>query len=257
MNLTIDAYLDRIGYAGARDAAPDTLATLQSAHLHAVPYENLDLLHGIPISLEIDHLFEKVVRRRRGGYCFELNALFGWLLKELGFEVTDLFGRFWRGETAPPPKRRHHVLKVKAGDAHYLCDVGVGGAVPLFPLKLVEGVEQPQGDELYKLERDDFFGWFLQERKQDEWRPVYSFTEDPQLPIDFIAASFWCERSPDSFFHQRAMLALRTPDGRHTVDGDEFRIFDAAGVHAFVPKTKDEYREALRTYFGIVLPDAP
>src|SRR4051812_40407997 len=112
----VQAYLERIGYNGPLDGSADSLAALQERHLHTVPYENFDILRRLPLSLDTRDLFDKIVVRRRGGYCFELNALFGWLLRELGYPVTDLMARFWRDEPNPPPKRRHHVLKVTAGD---------------------------------------------------------------------------------------------------------------------------------------------
>jgi N-hydroxyarylamine O-acetyltransferase len=249
----VRAYLERIGFSGPANASAATLAELQERHLYSVPYENLDILYRIPLSLEIPDLYEKIVVRRRGGYCFELNALFGWLLRELGFTVTDLFARFWRDEPNPPPKRRHHVLKVEAEGEPFLCDVGVGGIIPRRPVRLIEGLEQPQGDERYRLERDPFFGWMLCEFKHGQWSRLYSFTEEPQLPKDYIMASFWCEHAPESIFRNSAMAAIRTPEGRHTLAGKEFRTFTRDGVRTFIPETKQQFHEALRAYFGIVL----
>lgn len=246
-------YLERIGFSGPLDGSAETLAALQHSHLHTVPYENLDILRGRPISLEWADLYDKIVVRRRGGYCFELNALFGWLLRELGYAVTDYFARFWRDEPNPPPKRRHQVLKVEAEGAAYLCDVGVGGIVPREPIRLVERGEHRQGAECYRLERDPDFGWLLCELKRGEWNRIYSFTEEPQLPKDYWMASYWCEHSPDSIFLKGTMAAIRTKEGRNTIAGEEFRIFTAEGVNSFVPQTKEAYEEALRTYFGIVL----
>jgi N-hydroxyarylamine O-acetyltransferase len=228
---------------------------LQERHLHTVPYENFDILRRIPLSLEIPDLIEKIVVRRRGGYCFELNALFGWLLRELGYRVTDYVARFWRDEPDPPPKRRHHVLKVEAEGVFYLCDVGVGGVVPRRPIPMIEGREQRQGDECYRLDRDPDFGWVLCELHHGEWRWIYSFTEEPQLSKDFLMATYWCENSPDSIFRKKAMAAIRTREGRNTIAGGEFRIFTSDGVRSFTPQTKEEYAEALRNYFGIVLED--
>ncbi|WP_284640623.1 arylamine N-acetyltransferase family protein [Paenibacillus silviterrae] len=252
----IQAYLERIGYHGPLECTANVLAELQERHLHTVPYENLDILRKKPLSLEVKDLYEKIVVQRRGGYCFELNALFGWLLKELGFPVTNLFARFWRDEPNPPPKRRHHVLKVEAEGAFYLCDVGVGGIVPRQPLLMSEGMMQQQGDEAYRLQRDSEYGWMLCEFKHGEWSGIYSFTEEPQLPKDYLMASFWCEHAPDSIFTKAPMVAIRTSDGRNTMAGEEFRIFTSAGVRAFTPQSEEEYQEALLTYFGIRL-EAP
>lgn len=249
----VRAYLDRIGYDGPLDGSAAALAELQERHLHTVPYENLDILQRIPLSLDIQNLIDKIIVRRRGGYCFELNALFGWLLRELGYTVTDLMARFWRDENNPPPKRRHHVLKVEAENAVYLCDVGVGGIVPRRPIKMDEGLEHQQGDECYRLELDPYYGWMLCELKHEQWNRLYSFTEEPQLPKDFIMSTYWCENSPDSIFINNTMAAIRTNEGRNTIAGNEFRIFTSDGVRTLVPQTEEEHNEALRTYFGIVV----
>ncbi|MBS4219884.1 arylamine N-acetyltransferase [Bacillus sp. FJAT-49711] len=251
--MDVSAYLKRIGYTGLLDGSAIALAKIQECHLHSVPYENFDILNRIPLSLEVPDLYDKIIIRRRGGYCFELNAIFSWLLKELGYKVTSLFARFWRDEPNAPPKRRHHVLKVEAEGKFFLCDVGVGGIVPRQPIEMAEGLVHEQGDEFYKLEVDPYFGWMLMEKKHGDWRQIYSFTEEPQLPKDFIMASFWCENSPDSIFIENAMVAIRTDEGRNSVDGKEFRIFKNDSVQTFIPATEKEYKEALKTYFGIVL----
>lgn len=250
----VTAYLDRIGFKGTVDDSAETLAQLQYAHLYTVPYENLDIINGIPLSLDIKDLYDKIVVRRRGGYCFELNALFGWLLEQLGFKVTNYFARFWRDEENLPPKRRHHVLEVEAEGKFYLCDVGVGGSVPGRPVLMTELLEQQQGDECYRMNRDPFFGWELLEKKRGEWRVIYSFTDEPQLPRDFVMASYWCEHAPDSIFKKGPMVFIRTNGGRNTIDGGEFRVFSGKDVHTFTPGTREEKDEALRTYFGIVIP---
>ncbi|MFS0838583.1 arylamine N-acetyltransferase family protein [Paenibacillus sp. 1P03SA] len=247
----VEAYLNRIGYEGPLDGSQEALARLQELHLHTVPYENLDILNGVPLSLDIKHLCHKIVERRRGGYCFELNALFGWLLRQLGYPVTDYVARFWRDETELPPKRRHHVLKVEAEGVSYLCDVGVGGIVPRRPVRLAEKVEQRQGEEQYVMERDPVFGWVLSEKHHGSWRRIYSFTEEPQLPKDFVMASFWCEHSPDSIFTKNAMVAIRTREGRNSVSGKEFKLFTSEGVQTFIPENDAAYKEALLTHFGI------
>lgn len=249
----VRAYLERIKYDGPVDGSAETLAALQECHLHTVPYENLDILNRRPLSLEIEDLIEKIVVRGRGGYCFELNALFGWLLRELGYPVTDFVARFWRDEPNLPPKQRHHVLKVEAQGSFYLCDVGVGGIVPRRPIEMIEGIAHQQGDESYRLERDRDYGWVLCELYHGKWRWLYSFTEERKLPKDFIMATYWCENAPDSIFIKDAMVAIRTREGRNTIAGEQFRIFTSDGLQTFVPQTEEEYNEALRTYFGIVI----
>ncbi|MBN8218988.1 MAG: arylamine N-acetyltransferase [Spirochaetes bacterium] len=249
---SIARYFERIDYRGPLEATAQVLADLQDCHLHRVPYENLDILRGREISLAIPDLFDKIVSRRRGGYCFELNALFRWLLERLGFPVVSHFARFWRDEPVLPPKRRHHVLAVAAEGERFLVDVGVGGIVPRRPIPLVEGVERPQGDECYRLDREGEFGWFLMERKKGAWCRLYSFTEELQYPRDFVMANYWCQHAPDSPFRRGAILGMRTREGRRSVAGQEVRLFRPEGVEVLAPEGAAEMDALLEKYFGIL-----
>lgn len=251
---TVQRYLERIGFEGDPTLTTETLGRLQTRHLQAVPYENLDILRGVPLSLEVEHLYEKIVTQKRGGYCFELNQLFGWLLSELGFHVTHYVARFWKDEPNPPPKRRHHVLRVDLNGESLLCDVGVGGVIPRTPLRITPGVETTDGRACYKLEQHEAWGWVLCERHHGEWRWVYSFREEPQLEKDFIMASFWCEFSPESIFKKNPMVSIHTPDGYRSFAGNEFRTFQGETVRTVVPENDEEYRALLLHYFGIQLP---
>ena len=152
-------YLRRIGISEELAPTSRNLARIQQAHLRAVPYENLDILLKKPIRLDKESLYEKIVVKNRGGYCFEVNELLGHLLRDLGYEVTDLFGRFLRGETGIP-MRRHHVLMVKCIDDEvpYIADVGVGSGSPNFPMRMTIGEEVQDGVVTYRFARHDFFG---------------------------------------------------------------------------------------------------
>lgn len=246
----IGQYLSRIGFSG--DAAPTAaaLAQLQYAHLQAVPYENLDILAGRRISLDIDDLFDKVVVRRRGGFCFELNRLFGELLRDLGFAVTDYVARYWRGEQTVP-KRRHQVLRVKTADGgEFLCDVGVGARIPLFPIPYTAGGEFEQSGFVYGLRDDELLGKVLTERHGDGWRDVYSFNEDVQFPCDFVYACFWCEKAPESPFNKGYMLSIRRGAERHTFDGPAYKIFRGDACEASTPD-EAERRKIFKEVFGL------
>lgn len=222
----VKAYFKRIGLEVPANIVPDSelLQKLQFAHCTTVPYENLDIIRGIPLSLDPDDLYEKIVVRGRGGFCFELNGLFGWLLRKLGYEVTDVAARYLRGETTIP-MRRHRVLIVRAVDGVWCCDVGIGEVCPRYPLRLEEGTEQSQFDECYRFDKDPFLGWLLMDRHHGEWRRFYSFTEEPQLDVDFVAPTFYCEKHPDSPFFPDEMFSLKTPEGRITLDGHVFKEF--------------------------------
>lgn len=231
--MNVKAYFDRIGLPVPEKIVPDSelLRKLQFAHCTAVPYENLDMIRDVPTSLEADALFEKIVVQGRGGLCFELNGSFGNLLRELGYGVTDLAARYLRGESTIP-MRRHRVLKVQAIDGLWLCDVGIGEICPREPVQLLEGVVQEQFGERYKLEKDTFLGWVLMDFYKGQWRRFYSFTEEPQLTVDYIAPNFYCEKHPESPFNKQEMFALKTAEGRITLDGNLFKVIRDGNVEA-------------------------
>jgi len=247
------AYLERIGLGAERPAPTlEALFTLQKAHLSHVPYENMDILDHIPLNLDADALFDKIVTRRRGGYCFELNELFGRLLRALGYGVTDLFARFLRNETTIP-MRRHHVLWVTSPlfDGAYLTDVGVGSGSPLMPVKLEEGTEQVIASIPWRMTKDASLGWVLEEYSHEAWCKVFCFTEEPQLPVDFVATSFYCEMAPDSIFNKAPIVALRTEYGRKTIDGMLFKRFSGEDVQV-EEIAAGQLDRVLKDEFGIV-----
>ena len=248
-----EKYLERIGYIGSRAADFETLSELQYRHFLSVPYENLDILNKIPLSLKIDDLFEKIVIKNRGGYCFELNTLFNHLLKELGFKTTTYISRFLLGEEEIP-MRRHRVMKVDIENESYLADVGVGVEVTVRPLKLSVGYEERVRDNLYKLTKEPFFGWILwlynDRNNVNEWERVYSFTEEEQLEVDFIQPDFYCQYHPDSIFRAKRMVAVRTEEGKKTIDGNVFKIISQGQITAR-DFGESELNDILKEHFNI------
>ena len=246
------AYLARLGLSCADvENSVAFLNKLQYAHVTTVPYENLDILDGIPISLDPEVMFDKMVTRHRGGYCFEVNGLLSALLSELGFGVKNYLARFLRGETSIPV-RRHRVLAVTCADGRYLCDVGIGQAAPRYPLKMEEDLVQTQCGETYKMEKDDFHGWIVYDLHDGEWRKFYSFTEDEQLDIDFIMPSFYCEKHPDVPFHKDVMVAIKTADGRRALNGHDYKEFVGDTLAYIEEGISDERRKALlKEKFGL------
>ena len=222
----VQAYLARLGLPRDMEITHTRheLCCLQYAHAVRIPYENIDIVNGKPLSLDPDDLYEKIITNGRGGYCFELNGLFGWFLRELGYPVTDYFARFLRGEPEIP-MRRHRILRVTAEDGDCICDVGVGQIAPRHPLFLREGLVQEQFGETYRFERDDELGWVLWELHHGTWRQYISFFEEKQYDVDFIQPTFYCEHHPDSPFPKALMLAIKTETGRKSIDGDTFKVF--------------------------------
>jgi len=252
-DLPIEPYLARIGHTGPALPTIETLHALQSLHNESVPYENLDIMNGVPLSLEVPAIYDKVVTRGRGGYCFETNGLFAWLLRRVGFNVTEHFARYLRDEPALP-MRRHRVLLVEAEGATYLCDVGIGSSVPTFPLRFEMYIEQPQRRDVYRIIPDETLGYVVEEKRQGAWLPLISFTLEKQFgATDFLTTSWYCESHPDSFFRKANMVSMRTPTGRKTLDGRTFKVFDGNTVSVTEVVGDEEFHLLLKQYFGIQL----
>lgn len=239
----VQAYLERIGITEPLPGGAEGLKKIQLAHLLSVPYENLDILAGQDMPLDEASLFDKIVNRHRGGYCFELNGLLGALLSALGYGVQDYFARFLKDEPTVP-MRRHRIIVAETEGERYLMDVGVGIPIPRIPLKLEEG-EQGQ----YAIKKEPFFGWVI----YDRGKRLYAFTEEPQLSVDYEAPHFWCRYSPDSPFTRGNMLSIRTEKGRITLDGDVLRKHMPEGVEESICPAGEAQKLALKEYFGIEL----
>lgn len=242
-------YFERIGleYDENEALGINQLRKIQYAHITHVPYENTEIVDKHPLSLEEDDLFRKIVIEHRGGYCFELNGLLGFVLRSLGYEVDEHMGRFLRGETEIP-KPRHRVLAVKSEGKRILCDVGIGSDAPYYPLEIIIGKEQ----DGYRFVRDDFLGIVLEEKINGEWKQFFSFTENKQINKDFLSPSYYCENHPSSIFHCN-MLSLKTPDGRYTIDDNTFRIRKDGQITFEKEMTDKELEEICPKYFGMSL----
>ncbi len=244
---------ERIGLTYEPNAAPDgdLLARIQCAMATHVPYENLDILRGVPLSLDFGDLYEKIVERRRGGYCFELNGFLGEVLRSLGYGVVEYMARYLRGESAVPMRRHRVVIASDGTGRRWICDAGIGQSAPRLPLPFEEGAVSEQYGETYRVKKEPFFGWVIYDLHHGAWRRFYAFTEEPQLNLDYVMPSFWCEHAPESPFTSAPMLAIKTEDGRITVDGDLFRIFKGDDVTERTLADEDDRRAVYQKYFGL------
>lgn len=227
-----------------------TVAAIQWGFQQNVPYENLDILRGVPLSLDYNDLYEKIVINGRGGYCFEINGFLGEVYRSLGCKVTEYMARYLRGETEIPV-RRHRVLGVEGSDGvKLICDAGIGQSAFRLPLEMKDGYTCEQFGEVYKVEKEPFFGWVISDFHKGEWRKFYSFTEEEQLNIDYIMPSFWCEHAEESPFISSEMFSIKTTTGRMTLDGNTFRIFDGENVTER-ELTDEEMPEIYAEVFGL------
>ena len=251
--LDIDAYLARIGLEKRPEGCTaEALRQLQTAHLTHVPYETLDIVRRVPISLKTEDIYDKVVTRHRGGYCFELNGLFGALLRALGYPVTEYFGRFIRDKDPGIPMRRHRVLRVTTEDAgDFICDAGVGGVCPLHPLPMKLHTPWVEPNGTWRIEDVPFYGHMIEEYKRGEWRGYYCFTEEPQANIDYEPMNFWCQNAPESFFRENVIACIQTATGRIALRGKEFHIFDGERLEIIPWESPEERDGLLKRLMGI------
>lgn len=248
----LELYFQRIGYGGVPDRTSATLGAIQQAHLDHIPYENLDLLAGVPLSLEEQDLFDKMVVRRRGGYCFEQNGLLYSVLTSLGFPVTQYCGRFIDGEPQVIQERRHRVLRVEAEDGVFICDVGVYGESPRRPLRFVANQVQTDGIAQYKYLRDDFYGWVECQREHGkDWKWVYGFTQEPWLSYDFVQPSFFCEKNPASLFNTIRKVGIFQGKASLTYIDNVFTVYQEGKIQRREEVPEAQAGAYLKTYFGL------
>lgn len=259
--MNVDAYLERIRYSGSREPTAETLRHLQQSHLYHVPFENLDIARKVPIVLDRPALYDKIVIHRRGGFCYEVNGMFSWLLSELGFDVTLLSASVAGPTGTFGPEFDHLTLQVKcpadsAPDFAWLTDVGFGETFRQ-PLRFDVSGDQPEGAFTYRIESDGEFRTLLQKHNEGDWEKQYRFTLQPRAFSDFEPMCKYHQTSPESHFTRKSMITLALPNGRVTLNPDRFILtMDGQRVEANVA-SPEEYNTHLQDAFGITLPDEP
>ena len=264
--MDIAAYFDRIRYTGPVAPRTMTLRALHRHHMLAVPFENLDIGLGREIVLDPDRFVKKIVQHRRGGFCYELNGAFAFLLMGLGFSVKLLSVRVADRKGALSHEFDHLALYVDAGAARsqeacrmpglvprgWLVDVGFGDNF-LEPLRFANGLEQQDAAGRFRLvhERER---WRL-ERRDDagEWRVQYDFLLKPRRLSEFADMCRYHQTSRDSHFTRNRICSLATPNGRITVSGMRLIVRANGARQEQVLTTQAELHRALHQHFGIVL----
>jgi len=242
----LDAYLARIGYTGHRTPTTAVLEGLHLAHATHIPFENLDILLGKPIRLDLDSLQAKLIQGHRGGYCFEQNTLFAAALEQVGFRVTRLAARVRAGAT-------HMLLGVEAEGTAWLADVGFGGDGLLKPLPLVAGPECHQYRWTYRLAHEHDL-WVLQSLEAEGWQDLYAFTLEPHYDVDFEMANHYTSTYPDSVFVKTLTVQLPTPECRHILRGRELTTIRGQETTKRIIENEDALLRVLAEVFGLNFP---
>jgi N-hydroxyarylamine O-acetyltransferase len=245
------AYFARVGVTGVSRPDVATLRVLHRSHVCTIPFENLDVQMGLPISLDLGTLQAKLVARRRGGYCFEQNTLFLHVLRALGYDVVPCEARVRHGAQRVLP-RTHMLLIVSVDGRRWLCDVGFGGTGLLEPAPL-DGEVVEQFAWTYRVVREDAL-YVLQWLGPEGWQDLYAFEPVERYPVDFEMGNWFTSTWPQSKFVLTLTAQRSTPDVRYIL-----RNFDYSELHGHRVEartiTRAELVPLLRTTFDLDVPE--
>lgn len=217
-NMNIDTYLKRIACTKEQPSL-SYLHNLQQTHLFTVPFENLDVIRRIPIYLCLTSIYDKVIRHNRGGYCYELNGLFHWALRQLQFDAKIVPASVMRPNGTFAKKHTHVAIIVQIDEKRYLTDVGFGHA-QYAPLSL-NGTVHTDVSGTYKIKQVDNDTYRLMRKKESEWRTIYEFLTTEWHLTDFHEGCVFNQVSPHSTFTQQDLVTMANPDGRITLRDHE------------------------------------
>ncbi len=253
MSVDLEAYARRIEYAGEWTPTLKTLRGLHLSHATHIPFENLDVLWGRPGKLDIDSLSAKLIDGRRGGYCFEQNALFAAVLEAIGFRVTRLAARVRLGSDRIGP-RSHMLLAVEVAGEDWLADVGFGGEGLLFPLPIEPDRETQHFDWRYRLVRENE-AYVLQSLRKAGWFDLYAFTLERQEPADYEVSHYYTGTHPSSLFVQKLVVQQPGKDARWTLVDRLLAEWkpDGSSTETLLPDD-EAVRTALEERFGLKFP---
>ena len=246
-------YLQRIQVNKIENPSYSFLSKLQEQHLLTVPFENLDIHQRNKIVLDEDRIYEKIVIGGRGGFCYELNGLFCWLLHSLGFTVSMASARVYMPtKDRFSPEFDHMVLLVDL-EKTYLVDVGFGDSFRK-TIALPDGKsEDVSGSYRLRPFASGQDTYILQKRDDNDWQTVYSFTNHPRLLSDFEEMNDFNQGSPESHFTQQTICSIATKKGRVSLSDDFLTITDGSSMRKINVTTQEDFKQKLSDHFGIQL----
>lgn len=264
--IDLEAYLARIGYEGHREPTLETLTAIQFAHATSIPFENLSILFGQGVQLDLETLQGKIVGACRGGYCFEQNGLALAVLRQLGFKARGLIGRVrWMVEDGVAAPLTHMLICVEFEDGAYIYDGGFGGIRLTGVLKLEPDLVQQTRHEDHRIVQVGE-NYTIQANLGSQWANVCEFTLTPQSPIDYELSSWYTSTHPESLFTNNLIVERPSADARRMIfnntfverkRGEDQTVREIANVdemvalldqHFGLPVETDEQREVLERF---------
>jgi N-hydroxyarylamine O-acetyltransferase len=256
--IDLNAYVRRIAYRGPLQPDLATLRGLTTAHIAAIPFENLDPLLAVPVSLEPEALQRKLVEQERGGYCFEQNGLLIEVLRAIGFQVSGLLARvLWTMPEDSITPQTHMLLRVELHGESWLVDVGFGSMALGGALRLQPDREQATTLEPFRLTSDGH-DWRMQAQVHGEWKTLYRFDLQPRHAVDYVVANHYTSTYPASHFTQGLIAARTLADRRIGLRNREFVVhhFGGESIRRSLNGAA-EIKQVLQQDFGIRLPTHP
>lgn len=236
------------------------------AHQCNIPFEDLDVFEKhLNVKIGVKDAFEKIICGPRGGYCFELNALFHELLKETGFDVKPVVGRSLRDPGYVFPFT-HRAMVVTIDGQKLFCDVGFGGPMPPCSVPLVDGCEVSSHGQAFRIERKQGSWWHVlylgssdelnaaraEGRPERSAVPAAAFLDEEMQLTDFVPLSHYCSTSPSSSFTQKRMVNRRTEDGNVSITNNVFTRTTPRGKEVVEIASEEQLSQILKDEFGIV-----
>jgi len=255
MDEKVEQYLKRIGYLNKTlNSDLKTLEDLILHHVTSIPFENLNPILNLPVKIDIESVYEKIVSNLRGGYCYEQNTLFYYVLKNIGFDVKALAGRvIWNQPKDSITTLTHMFLLITIANEEYLVDLGFGAQTPTAPIKFLLFDEQQTPHELYRINKLDH-DFVLETFENDIWKSMYQFNKTPQQFIDFEVGNWYTSTHPDFIFTNLLFVAIADQSTRFTLINNKFKKNHLNGsVENKTLLSIDDFKEILTNVFKINL----
>ncbi|XP_066493533.1 arylamine N-acetyltransferase, pineal gland isozyme NAT-10-like [Tiliqua scincoides] len=275
--MNVEEYFTRTGYKGPHEK-PDleTLTAIFQHHIRAIPFENLSIHCGETITLDLDQVYNKIVKKKRGGWCMENNQLLSWVLKKLGYNTTILGANVYNAQqNVYATQMTHLIIKVIIDGIAYIVDAGFGVSYQMWqPMELVSGKDQPQTPGIFRFTEENGIWYYEKIRRKQyipnqsfsnldllekrEHRKIYLFSLEPRTVEDFRFQCSYLQTSPEFWFTKKSVCTLQTTDGFRALIGwtlseTKYNYKENMDLVEFTTLKDEEVEKTLKEKFGIIL----